>query len=100
MFIFNPPMDSPLATEVPCVVYLSQPQSAPRMYGPFASLVEAIDWCSNQSYNGSFQIAPLRRTDKVRNDINDWFGPEHSDIEIFIDDIYDIEKFRQYAEKL
>jgi hypothetical protein len=68
------------------------------MYGPFANLVEAIDWCSSQNFNYSFQIAPMRRTDKVRNSSNDWFGPEHLDIEIFIDDIYDIEKFREYEQ--
>lgn len=100
MFVFNPPMDSPLATEVPCVVYLSQPNSSPRMYGPFASLVDAIDWCQSQNNNYSFQIAPMRRTDKIRNSSNDWFGPEHLDIEIFIDDIYSIEKFREYEKEL
>lgn len=100
MFVFNPPMDSPLATQVPCVVYLSQPNAASRMYGPFPSLVDAIDWCQSQNTNYSFQIAPLRRIDKVRDNANDWFGPEHLDIEMFIDEIYDIKKFREYEQGL
>lgn len=98
MFIFNPSDDSPLATEVPCVVLLSQPNESPRMYGPFQNIIEARHWCDKQLHHLNFSIAPLRRIDKDRESMNDWFGPEHIDIELFVDDIYNFSAFSKWQE--
>ena len=99
MFIFNPSDDSPLATEVPCIVMLSQPNESPRMYGPFPNLIEAQYWCEKQPTYLNFSIAPLRRTNKERSSSNDWYGPEHLDIDMFVDDIYDVTIFNKWQDE-
>lgn len=94
---FDPPENSPLSTSVPCIVELSIGAGAEiRHYGPFASLNEARIWCAQQTHN-NFRIIPLRRIDKERTH-TDWYTPQH-DIDELIDDMYDIEKFRQWQDK-
>lgn len=92
---FDPPHDSPLSTSVPCIVEMSIGAGAEvRHYGPFASLTDAREWCANQTHN-NFTILPLRRTDKIRSH-SDWYNPQHHDIEILVDDFYDIDKFNEW----
>jgi hypothetical protein len=72
-----------------------------RYYGPFESLVSARDWCESQEFytvTRNFMIIPLRRTDKTRPSSEDWYGAEHANIDMFIDDIIDVNIFRQWQE--
>ena len=95
MFIFDPPTDSPLATSVPCYVEVSIGGGVEvRMYGPFPSMNDARDWCEKHSPI-PFKIIPLRRIDKERT-YNDFFAPQTSDIEVLIDDMYDINKYHEW----
>ncbi len=94
---FDPPENSPLATSVPCIVEISiGAGSELRQYGPFESLNDARIWCARQVIS-NFVIIPLRRIDKERNH-NDWYGPQSHDIDVLIDDMYDISKFKEWEQ--
>lgn len=89
MLILNPADDSPMALDVPCVALLiTAPGSPDRYYGPFNNLLEARQWVDNilsTSPYMSFQILPLRRTDKTRSN-NDWYGHNDFDPNDFFDE--------------
>ena len=95
MIVLNPPEDSPLYLEVPCVVLLSQPPgAAARYYGPFENLKTAREWVDEILFTNpymSFGILPLRRTDRDRTS-NEWYGYDQVELEDFIDlSVYDEE---------
>lgn len=76
MILHDPPDDSPMATDVPCVVELSIGAGAEiRVYGPFENLIAAREWCDRQVPQ-HFKIVPLRRTNKSREHLDDWYGPD------------------------
>jgi len=92
MIVLNPPEDSPLFLDVPCIVQLDQaPGAGPRYYGPFPSLKDAKQWCEQiqqRSPYMSFGIIPLRRTDRQRGN-EEWYG--YNQVEL--DDFFDTEKY-------
>lgn len=89
MYILNPKDDSPMALDVPCVALLITAPGAPdRYYGPFENLIEAREWVDAILVNSpfmSFQILPLRRTDKTRTN-DDWYGYNNIDFNDFFDE--------------
>lgn len=103
MYILNPTNDSPMALDVPCIALLITAPGAPdRYYGPFANLLEARDWVDAIHVNSpymSFQIIPLRRTDKERNN-DDWYGYNDIDFNDFFDEEAHTEKLLDAESKI
>lgn len=89
MIILNPPDDSPLALDVPCIALLHTAPGAPdRYYGPFANLLEARDWVEKIQLASpyiTFGIIPLRRTDRKRTN-DEWYGYNDFDLNDFFDE--------------
>lgn len=95
--ILNPPADSPLMTAVPCIASLSMPNASPRLYGPFINVETAMKWVDAVNVQFpymQFMIQPLRRPERDRYSSEHWFGREENDLEGFIDDLMDIQEWR------
>lgn len=98
MFIFDPPDDSPLSTSVPCIAELSVGGGSEyRMYGPFASLHDAREWCARQDPS-HFRIIPLRRTDKERVTSDSWYYTNMDDRNAIVDEFFPIDAFIAWEE--
>lgn len=65
--------------DYPCVMMLTGERSE-KIYGPFESTKQAIEWANHQYQNGyvnAFAIIPLRTPFRERNNEDWWAGDYH-----------------------